>query len=216
MLPLLPIMLKGAYVTLEVSLIGIAGGIVGGLLFGLFSSHKFKLPLISSFIKVYVILVRGTPLFLQLLIIYFVLPEIIHLPISPLMAGIIALSANSTAYIAEIIRGGINTISQGQWDSSFCLGYSKLQTAIYIILPQTIKNVLPALINEFVTLIKESSILMILGVMELTKVSKELVAKELKPFEIYLMAALIYLLMTSSLSLLTKKFERRSYDHHYS
>ena len=166
-----------------------------------------KIPLLNSLIKSYVAIVRGTPLFIQLLIIYFALPEVTKTDISPFMAGLLALGLNSTAYIAEIIRGGINALSAGQWETSYSLGYSSSQTLFYIILPQTFRNVLPSLTNEFTSLIKESSILMILGVHELTKISKNIVSRELKPFEIYMITALIYLLMITLVSIISVKFE---------
>lgn len=204
---ILPQLLQGAMMTIKVSALSISIGSIGGVLMGICTSQQMKIPILNQLIKVYIAIFRGTPLFIQLLIIYFALPEVTGLDITPFMAGVIALGLNSTAYIAEIIRGGVNALPIGQWEASYCLGYSTIQTLLYIILPQTFRNIFPSMTNEFVSLIKESSILMILGVHELTKVSKDIVSRELRPFEIYLLTALIYFSMTTFVSFLSAKIE---------
>lgn len=204
---IIPQLLLGALVTVKISIISIVIGAVGGTLIGIVSSKGVHVPYLRTILKGYVSVVRGTPLFIQLLIIYFSLPELIGLDLSPLSAGILALGLNSMAYISEIIRGGVNVIPSGQWEACHSLGYSTYQTFRFTILPQTFRNVFPSLTNEFVSLVKESSILMILGVQELTKVSKDIVSRELNPFEVYVLTATMYFLITSSISILSKKFE---------
>ncbi|EPP35538.1 amino ABC transporter, permease, 3-TM region, His/Glu/Gln/Arg/opine family domain protein [Chlamydia ibidis] len=158
-------------------------------------------------------IIRGTPLFIQILIIYFGLPSISKLDPSPLVAGLIALSINSAAYLGESVRGGINALSLGQWESAKVLGYKRHQIFIYIIYPQVLRNILPSLTNEFITLIKESSILMVVGVPELTKVSRDIVARELNPMEMYTITAGLYLLMTSAFAYIARFAERKKkYD----
>lgn len=206
-------MLKGAFLTLEISTIAIAAGLFFGTLMGIFTCQKLRFFPLSALISAYVLIMRGTPLFVQILIIYFGLPPLLGIDLSPFVAGVIALGANSAAYIAEIMRSGLNSIPIGQWEAAHVLGYSKPQMLRSIILPQGIKNILPALTNELIALIKESSILMVVGVPELTKVSKDIVSRELNPMETYLAAALFYLAMTSFFSFLSKKMEKKVYAY---
>lgn len=205
-----PLLLRGALITVWISAVGIVCGFFFGALFGVLDSNKMRTPFLSLFLRTYVTIFRGTPLFVQLLIVYFALPDVLHIELSPITAGIITLGLNSTAYLSEIIRSGINAIDEGQWDASYILGYSRFATFRFIILPQALRNVMPAITNEFATLIKESSILMVIGVPELIKVSKDIVARNLKPMEIYLMAALFYLAMTYVVAYCTKFFEARA------
>lgn len=206
----LPLLLKGASTTVGISIIGIVVGFFCGALFGIIDCDKLKTKWLSPFLRFYVVIFRGTPLFVQLLIVYFALPDVLGITLSPIAAGIITLGLNSTAYLAEVIRAGINSIESGQWDASYILGYSKFKTFRYIIMPQAIRNVLPAITNELATLIKESSILMVIGVPELVKTSKDIVARNLKPMEIYLITAILYLIMTYAVAYCAKFFEARN------
>lgn len=206
----LPLLLRGALMTVWISAIGIICGFMFGAFFGILDCNKLRSRYLSPFLRFYVTVFRGTPLFVQLLIVYFALPDVLHIELSPITAGIITLGLNSTAYLAEVIRAGINAIDSGQWDASYILGYSRFSTFRFVIMPQAIRNVLPAITNEFATLIKESSILMFIGVAELTKVSKDIVARNLKPMEIYLMAAVLYLIMTYAVAYCAKFLEARA------
>ncbi len=172
----LPLLFKGALITIWISTIGIFGGFVLGSIFGILDCHQLRNRFLSPFLRFYVAIFRGTPLFVQLLIVYFALPDVLGIELSPISAGIITLGLNSTAYLAEVIRAGINAVDSGQWDASYILGYSRLDTFRHIIMPQAFKNVMPAITNEYATLIKESSILMVIGVPELVKNSRDIVA----------------------------------------
>ncbi len=205
----LPLLLKASLITLEASALGAIFGILGGLLLGVFNSQRLRQPGIAQLIDLYVAVIRGTPIFVQLLIVYFALPELLQVDIPPLAAGVTALGLNSSAYLSEIIRGSINAIPVGQWEAAETLGYNRTQTLQHIILPQAIKNALPAITNEFSTLIKESSILLFIGVPELMKASRDIVARELRPMEVYGMTALIYLTMTTVVAMFTKQLERK-------
>lgn len=205
----LPLLLKGCVITIYVSLIGIFCGLFFGILVGIFDCQKLKMRYVSPFFRIYITIFRGTPLFVQLLIVYFALPDILGIQLSPISAGIITLGLNSTAYLAEIVRAGINSLDNGQWDACYILGYSHYKSMRFIILPQALRNVLPAITNELSTLIKESSILMVIGVPELVKVSKDIVARNLRPMEIYALTALFYLVMTYVLAYGANYFEKR-------
>jgi polar amino acid transport system permease protein len=200
----LPLLLKGAFTTLQLSLVSIAIGLCGGLCIGILNCRKLQLPLLTYFLSSFVWIIRGTPLFVQVLIIYYALPELLGITLSPFSAGVIALGINSTAYVSEIIRGGIDAISDGQWEAAYVVGLKPWQTLRGIILPQMFRITLPSLTNELTALIKETSILMVIGVTELTKMSKDIVARELDPMTIYLAAAVFYLIMTSGFTLLAK------------
>lgn len=205
----MPLLLQGAWLTVEISAWSILIGIIGGAIIGTLNCDRFRLPILGVVISVFVNIIRGTPIFVQLLIVYFALPETMGLDLSPFAAGVLTLGVNSTAYMSETIRGGINAVADGQWEASYVLGYTRLQTLRSVIFPQAIKSVLPAITNEFINLIKDSSILMVIGVPELIKTSKDMVARELQPMEIYLLAALLYLIMTTILSQITMILERR-------
>ncbi len=203
------LLLYGTLTTLEIALVSIIIGLCGGIVVGVLNCQKLSIKPLSLILDQFVWIIRGTPLFIQVLIAYYALPEILHISLSPFAAGVIALGINSTAYISEIVRGGIDSISNGQWEASYVIGLKKSATLKKVILPQMLKMTLPSLTNELVTLVKETSILMVIGVAELTKVSKDIVAKELDPITIYLAAALIYLILTTLLSLGLKSKQKK-------
>ncbi len=205
----LPLLFKASLITLQASAFGALFGSMGGIVLGVFNCNRLRVPVLAQAANAYVGIIRGTPMFIQLLIVYFALPEALGIDISPLLAGIITLGLNSSAYLSEIIRGSINAIPVGQWEAAEVLGYTTAQSLRRIILPQALTHALPAITNEFSTLIKESSILMVIGVPELVKASRDIVARELRPMEIYALTALIYLAMTSTVAFFTRKLEQK-------
>lgn len=205
----LPFLLQGALATIEIALVSIVIGLCGGIVIGVLNCNKMRNPFSTVVLNSFVWIIRGTPLFVQVLIVYYALPEVIGISLSPFTAGVIALGINSMAYISEIVRGGINAIPEGQWEAAYVIGLKPWQTLQGIILPQMLRINLPSLTNELTALIKETSILMVIGVAELTKVSRDIVARELDPMTIYLAAALLYLAMTSSASLFAQYTQKR-------
>lgn len=205
----LPFLIKGTFVTIQIALVSIAVGLFGGILIGIMNCDKMRRPLSKIVLDGFVWIIRGTPLFVQVLIIYYALPEIIGISLSPFIAGVLALGINSMAYISEIVRGGINAIPEGQWEAAYVVGLTPWQTLQGVILPQVQRITFPSLINELTALIKETSILMVIGVAELTKVSKDIVARELDPMTIYLAAAGFYLILTSVVALLGKLSQKK-------
>jgi polar amino acid transport system permease protein len=206
---MIELLLQGALSTIKITLAALAIGVAGGLGLGILNCKKCRLPMVGSLIEGFILVIRGTPLFVQVLIFYFALPEALGIDLSPFTAGVAALGLNSTAYMAEIVRCGIDSIPQGQWEAAHMLGYGRVLTLQSVILPQMIRNVLPALTNEMTTLIKESSILMVIGVAELTKVGREIVARQLDPLPVYLTVAAIYFALTTMVSLCAKHVEKR-------
>jgi polar amino acid transport system permease protein len=205
----MPMLLQGAFATIQIALMSILLGLCGGVLVGSLNCRKMRNSYLTVILNAFVWVIRGTPLFVQVLIIYYALPEVIGISLSPFTAGVIALSINSLAYISEIVRGGINAIPEGQWEGAYLIGLNSWQSLRGIILPQMFQAILPSLTNELTTLIKETSILMVIGVAELTKVSKDIVVRELDPMTIYLAAAVLYLAMTSCVSLIAHFTQRR-------
>lgn len=205
----LPFLLKGALVTIQIALVGMAFGLCGGVLIGVLNSRKLRTSFVAFILSGFVWVVRGTPLFVQVLIVYYALPEILGITLSPFTAGVIALGVNSMAYISEIVRGGMDAISDGQWEAAYVIGLKPWKILREVILPQMFRITLPGITNELTALIKETSILMVIGVAELTKVSKDIVSRELDPMTIYLAAAVLYLAMTTSLSLLIRSKQKK-------
>jgi len=136
----LPFLLKGALLTLQVALCAMVIGLTFGLLFGIISSKNLKVKGVSQLIGLYVLIIRGTPVYVQILICYYALPDLLGINLSPFAAGVLALGCNSIAYVTEIVSSGINAISQGQWKASYALGYGAVATHWYIILPQALRN----------------------------------------------------------------------------
>jgi len=212
----LHLLLKGVLTTLSLAGGGVAIGLVLGTLFGVVSSRRLWHPVISPLIRAYVFVIQGTPVFVQILLIYFALPDLWGGSLSPATAVLIALGGNSTAYIAQIVRGGINSIPRGQWEAAFVLGYSTPGTLWHIIFPQTLKTTLPALLNEVISLVKETSIVGAIGVCDVTFVIRKTVDRTMEPLFWYLCAALIYLVITSLLGMGARAVERSlEYDERH-
>ena len=204
----LPLLLQGALVTLEITALAVGLGLVFGLVAALAQLSKFApLRLIA---KVYVDFIRGTPLLVQIFIIYFALPVIIGHRIDPLFAAVAACSINSGAYVAEIFRAGIQSIDIGQMRAGLSLGMNWTMTMRYIILPQAFKRIIPPLGNEFIAMLKDSSLVSVIGFEELTRSGQLIIAETYGSLEIWSAVAIIYLVMTLTItrivSVLEKKF----------
>lgn len=207
---------SGAKYTIILAFFTVVIGTILGLLLSLMKLSKNK---ILKYIAVsYIEFIRGTPVLVQLYIIYYGLPTIgIRFPEIPILgsnfpdffAGILALSINSGAYVAEIIRAGIQAVDKGQMEAARSLGMSESMSMRNIIIPQAFKNILPALGNEFITIIKESSIVSIIGIHELMYNADTVRGNIFRPFEPLLVAAVMYFILTFTLSKLLGVAERR-------
>lgn len=201
-----PGFLDAAILVLALTLVSIVISWVLGLLAALGkASRNIVLRSISSF---YIWFIRGTPTLVQIFIIYFGLPQF-GIRLSPFTAGSIALGVNSGAYVAEIIRSGLLAIPKGQTESSLALGMSRSDSMMRIILPQVFRIILPPLTNEAITSLKNTSLLSTITVVELTLYSQMIIASTFRPFEFYAASAFIYLFMTTILSQLAARMERR-------
>lgn len=199
--------LKGIGNTILVSIVGVVLGALFGAIIALFKLSKFK-PL-RWLASAYIEFLRGTPLLVQVFLVYFGSTAVLGLDISALICGMIALVINCSAYIAEIIRAGINAVDKGQMEAARSLGLSYGQTMKSVILPQAIKNILPALGNEFVTVIKESSIISVIGVSEIMFNAQVVQGASFDPFTPLLVAAILYFVLTFTLSRVMYFFEGR-------
>ncbi|BCM90692.1 glutamine transport system permease protein GlnP [Abditibacteriota bacterium] len=202
----LPLLLQGALMTLWITFLGLLIGIPTGLIVALGRLSPFR-PL-SLLAIVFVETVRGTPLLLQIFAIYFVLPSL-GLSLPQFVAAVVALSLNSAAYIAEIFRAGIQSIDKGQMEAARAVGMNSRQALRWVILPQTLRRVLPPLTNEAVALLKDSSLISIIGLSELMRVGREQASNSGSPITIVLALALLYLLMTLPLTYLVRRLEAR-------
>ena len=158
--------------------------------------------------RFYIWFIRGTPTLIQIFIVYFGLPQF-GIRFSPYTAGVLALGFNSGAYVAEIIRGGISAIPQGQMESAVALGMGNILAFRRIIFPQVVRIIIPAITNEAITMLKNTSLLSAITVFELTLRVQVAIARTFRPFDFYIIAAFIYLAMTSILSKLSKKMENQ-------
>ncbi|WP_086096998.1 ABC transporter permease subunit [Staphylococcus aureus] len=199
--------LKGIKITILISLIGVALGSILGAFVALMKLSKIKI--ISWIASIYIEILRGTPMLVQVFIVFFGITAALGLDISALVCGTIVLVINSSAYIAEIIRAGINAVDKGQMEAARSLGLNYRQTMKSVIMPQAIKNILPALGNEFVTLIKESSIVSTIGVGEIMFNAQVVQGISFDPFTPLLVAAALYFVLTFVLTRIMNMIEGR-------
>ncbi|PSL31666.1 L-arginine ABC transporter membrane protein [Planomicrobium soli] len=205
--PYIPFMLEGIWVTLKFVFFAIILGSIFGTLLALCKISHIK-PL-RWLADAYTSVFRGTPLILQLMIIYYSIPQLTGYDISPFLSAILAFGLNSSAYISEIIRAGIQAVDKGQMEAAHALGIPYRQTMKDIILPQALKNILPALMNEFITLTKESAIVSTIGYLDLMRRAQVVGADLFRNFEPLLFVGIIYWCLVMGLTVIGRMFERR-------
>ena len=202
-----PLLLVGAGVTIQITVLSTTIGFIVGLIVAVARISKLKLLRILA--EVYVEFFRGTPLLVQIFLFYFALHVITGQRIDPFIAAISACGINSGAYVAEIFRAGIQSVDAGQMEAGRSLGMTWIQTMRYIIVPQAFKRVIPPLGNEFIAMLKDSSLVSVIGFEELTRRGQLIIAKTYGSMEIWLSVAVIYLAMTLTISRLVAYLERR-------
>ena len=209
------ILMQGLWLTLKVSIIAIVFGILIGLFTGI--ARISSNPALKWSAITYIEMIRGSPLLVQIFIWYFVLGTLVNnllanqgiTQIPPLWFGVAALACFTGAYVAEMVRAGIQSIHRGQTEAARSLGMTYVKSMQHIILPQALRRILPPLAGQFISLIKDSSLLGIIAIRELTKATREVVTTSLQPFELWFVCALLYLVLTFSLSMLLQYLERR-------
>jgi polar amino acid transport system permease protein len=210
------ILIIGLWVTLQVSVAGTIIGVIIGIFGGL--ARISSNPALKWTTIMYIELIRGSPLLVQILIWYFVLGTLINDVLAAygfgrvpaLWYGVASLAFFAGAYVTEIVRAGIQSIHRGQTEAARSLGMTYAQSMINIILPQALRRILPPLAGQFISLIKDSSLLGIIAIRELTKATREVVSASLQPFELYLVCGVLYLVLTFSLSMFVQYLERRT------
>lgn len=203
----LPILLMGAGVTIEITAFSVAIGFFIGLFVGIARISQFKILQIMA--AVYADCIRGTPLLVQIFLIYFALPLATGQRVEPFIAAVAACGINSGAYVSEIFRAGIQAIDVGQMEAGRSLGLTWWQTMRFIILPQAFKNILPPLGNEFIAMLKDSSLVSVIGFEELTRRGQLIIAQTYGSFEIWMTVAVLYLIMTMAISRIVAFLEKR-------
>ena len=205
----------GLWITLQISVIATILGVIIGIIGGL--ARISSNPALRWTSIIYVEIVRGSPLMVQILIWYFVLGTVINQLLAAyglgrlpaFWYGVASLACFAGAYVTEIVRSGIQSIHRGQTEAARSLGMSYAQSMLYIILPQALRRILPPLAGQFISLIKDSSLLGMIAIRELTKAAREAVTVTLQPFEVFFLAAALYLVLTFTLSMLVQRLEKR-------
>ena len=200
-----PLLMEGLWVTIKVSLLSFMLALFIGLLVGVLRSRsELHRRLLAPYVEVF----RGTPLLIQLFFIYYGLPSL-GITMNNMTAGVVGLALNGGAYISEIIRGALVSVCRGQLDAAFALGFSWSRAMLHVILPQAISVAIPPLVNSFSALLKESSLVSVLAITELTRVSQLVYTRTFRAFEVYLAVGALYLIMTYTASRLSTFLERR-------
>lgn len=203
---ILPYLLVGAMTTIELTILSMALALVAGLALALMRLSRS--PLLRSLSGAYIEIIRGTPLLVQLFIIYYGLPQY-GIRLEAFAAGVIGLSINYSAYLAEVYRAGILAIDKGQWEAGGSIGLSRAALLQHVIVPQAARIVLPPVGNYFISMLKDSALVSTISIVELMRAAQLRVAITFRAMDIYLVTALIYLLMSYPCSVLIRYFERR-------
>jgi glutamine transport system permease protein len=202
-----PLLLSGVKLTVIITICGLLFGFMLGAAVGLMKLSR-SLP-VRKLAGTYVEAIRGTPLIVQVMFLYFGVPMAVGMRIRPMTAGIIAIAVNSGAYIAEIVRGAVQSIDPGQIEAGRSIGLTRTQTMRYIIWPQAFRRMIPPLGNQFIISLKDTSLLVVIGVAELTRVGQEIIAVNFRAFEVWLTVGVVYLMMTLTIARLLRIAEDR-------
>jgi len=203
----IPVLLVGVKLTIWITFFGLLIGFFLGTLAGLGKTVRSRI--LNKISAVYIETIRGTPLMVQVMFIYFGLPMAVGTRVPPLVAGVTAIALNSGAYIAEIVRGAIQSIDRGQSEAGRSIGLTRFQTVLYVIWPQAFKRMIPPLGNQFIISLKDTSLLVVIGVGELTRTGQEIIAVNFRAFEVWTTVALMYLVLTLTLAKLLAVTEKR-------
>ncbi len=204
--------LRGLLATVEIAVFGLLIGFVVGSLLAickLLPSKRFFAKLLSGFASVYTAIFRGTPMVVQLLLIHFAFFPLIGINIDPVIEACIAFGLNSGAYISEIMRGGILSVDKGQMEAGRAMGLGYGKTMFTIVIPQAVKNVVPTLGNEFITLIKETSVVSFIAVVDITRAFQNMANSTLEYFVPYIVLAICYLVIVLIITFIVRAIERR-------
>lgn len=203
----MPSLLNGARLTILITLAGLAGGLVVGFIAGLMRAYGNAL--LNGIAFAYIELIRGTPIVVQVMFIYFALPVLADIRINPMSAAITAIIVNAGAYIAEIVRGSFLSVHKGLREAGLALGLPMWKVLLYIIGPVAFRRMIPPLGNQFIVSLKDTSLFIVIGVGELTRQGQEIMAANFRAVEIWTAVAIFYLIMTGTLTLILRVTEKR-------
>lgn len=203
----LPSLWQGAQLSLYIASVGLAGGIVLGALAG--TCRAYGHPLLNVLTQCYIELIRGTPMVVQVMFVYFALPQLLGVRVDPLDAAIFAIIINSSAYLAEVVRGALLSVGMGLRNAGLALGLPFYKVVYYILGPVAFRRLIAPLGNQCIISLKDTSLFIVIGVGELTRQGQEIMASNFRAIEIWSAVALFYLLMTGSLTLILRLIEKR-------
>ncbi|MEA4846951.1 MAG: amino acid ABC transporter permease [Clostridiaceae bacterium] len=212
-----PMYIRGAGVTLYISVIGTIAGFIIGLFVGVMRTipipergiKRIILKASNAILSVYIEFFRGTPMIVQAMVIYYGSAQAFNIDMNRITAALLIVSINTGAYMSEIVRGGIISIDRGQFEAAHAIGMNHVQTMVNIVLPQVIRNILPATGNEFVINIKDTSVLNVISVTELYFQTKSIAGNNFRYFESFSIACIIYLILTFTITRILRYFERK-------
>jgi polar amino acid transport system permease protein len=206
MIGLFPVLLKGAVMTMELTCLSMLLGTTIGL--GLALARISRSPLLNTSASLYIWWMRGTPLLMQLFLIYYGLPQA-GITLDPFPAAVIGMTLNASAYIAEILRGGILSIDKGQMEAARSLGMTYMQSMRWVIFPQTLPRIMPPLGNEAVARLKDSSLVSTIAMVDLMRSAQQMIATTFRPLEVFFAAGILYLVLTTAFTVLFGAWEKR-------
>ena len=202
-----PSLLSGLWVTIEIAVISLILAVILGIILGILSISTSKI--LKGIATVYIYIVRGTPLMIQALFLFFGVGQAFGIRFDPMVAAIITLTINASAYMAEIFRGGIQAIDNGQMEAARSLGLSYSKTMRKVILPQAVKIMIPSILNQFIVTLKDTSILSVISIRELTATGQIIIARNYKALEMYAIVACMYFILITILTLVSSYIERK-------
>ena len=203
----MPELLKGARLTVLIALAGLAGGLAIGLVAGLMRAYGNAV--LNAVAFAYIEVIRGTPIVVQVMFIYFALPLLVDVRINPIAAAVVSIIVNAGAYIAEIVRGSFLSVQKGLREAGLALGLPFWKVLVYIVGPLAFRRMMPALGNQFIVSLKDTSLFIVIGVGELTRQGQEIMAANFRAVEIWSAVAVLYLLMTGVLTIILRVMEKR-------
>lgn len=207
LLPFTNLVWEAAEITIKIGIFSFILALILAVIVG--SLRSANIPkLLKSILTIYVEFFRGTPLMVQLFIFYYGLPSF-GMKVDPILASVLTMGLNSGAYLSEVVRAAVLSVDRGQYDAAAVLGYNHIQTTIHIVLPQAFRIAVPTFMNGFSSIVKETSLVSVLPIIELTKLGNQIYAKTYHPFEVYISLAIIYFIMTYTVTFLAKWIERR-------
>lgn len=207
MFDFIPQLIAGAKVTIYITVFGLIGGIILGVIAGLMRAYGGKV--LNAIAFTYIELIRGTPIVVQVMFLYFALPVLAGIRIDPMSAAVLAIVVNAGAYIAEIVRGAFLSIHKGLTEAGLAIGMPYWKVLLYIVGPLAFRRLIPPLGNQFIVSLKDTSLFIVIGVGELTRTGQEIMAANFRAVEIWTAVAICYLVMTGTMTIVLRAIEKR-------